>query len=748
MRAVLAAVLERHPLFCTAVAMAGCVAVADGSWGLACALAVFLGSVAFWAKGWRWGVAWLVCGWLSVGMFGWRNHHRDATATALLQAGSGRVSGTAQEDATGLGFAWATQVKLADGPQAGAVVYWQGDGPPPVAGSVIAAPGNFLPLPVTRNPGEFDHGNWLRRQGVAAVFQANEGKGTLTTPRLAAIGAKIRQAFRAAVTAGLADDSQAAMTIRAVVIGEMPPNADELVGAFRNSGTLHIFSVSGMHVAMVASIGWLVLRCLRVSRRGAVIGLLGLVFGYTWLTGNSPPAVRSAWMAAVFLGAFVFRRQPDLLNSLGLVLATALLWNGNLLFQPGVQLSYGVVAAIAVGTRWASHAVAWMARPELYLPPEMMSRWQRGWLEFRQKCAQSLAVSLAAFLGSTPLTAFHFGLITPISVVATMALIPLVFVLLAAALLAAALWPMAPRITRSINHGNGWVANACVSTASTLASIPGSSINLRRARDPMLLVYDLDYGAGAAVLSEGRAGAVLFDCGDGHSFQRRLTPSLRKLGISPDSVVLSHPDGHHLGGGAQVWAAFPIRQALLPVARSRSRTYQAWLSEAPAAGIQTVLAGQVANLPLPAGANLEILLAPDSENPSKLADDRVAIFRLHWRGWKILFLSDAGVGTELKLLESGRDLSADVIIAGHHNRDLSLGDAFLERVKPLAIIASNEPFPAPERLDAAQVRFWQARGIQVFDQAQTGGVTAVPTEDGALVLTGFVDHFTARLKHP
>ena len=745
MRAGLAAFLVRHPLFATAVAMAACVAAADHSILAACGLAGLLGGGGWWSGSWRRGLAWVVCGCLAVGIFGWRNHRREQTEAALLAAGSSPAAGRALENGAGPRNTWSAPVKLRSGPQAGAIVLWQGDGPAPVAGSVVSAVGKFLPLPVTRNPGEFDLGRWLRRQGVAAVFQANEGQGSVSTSRLAALGARIRQSFRAAVTAGLPDDSQAAMTIRAVVIGEQPPDADELIAAFRNSGTLHIFSVSGMHVAMVASIGWLVLRGFRVPRRAAIVALLVLVFGYTWLSGNSAPAVRSAWMAAVFLGAFVFRRRPDLLNSLGLVLFAALLWDGNLLFQPGVQLSYGVVAAIALGTSWASRYVAWLARPELYLPPELMSPWQRRWLEFRQKCAQTLAVSAAAFVGSTPLTVFHFGLLTPISMVATPALIPLVFVLLAAALLAAALSPLAPRAACWINQINGRVADATVATAAALASVPGGNFNLRHHSEPLLLIYDLDHGAGAGVFSEGSQGAVLFDCGDRYSFKRRVTPSLRNLGITPDAVVLSHPDGSHLGGGSQVWAAFPIRQALLPVARSRSVTYQSWLRDAPAAGIQTIAAGQLPSLPLPAGASLEILFAPDPKNPTKLADDRVAIFRLHWRGWKILFTSDAGVGTELKLLESGRDLSADVIIAGRHNRDLSLCDAFLNRVRPLAIIASNEPFPPEERLDPKQVAFWQRGGIRVFDQAQTGGVTLEPAESGELVLTGFVDHSTARL---
>ena len=747
MRAGLAAFSRRHPLFVTAVVMAVCVGATTQSFALAGLLALLCGGLGGWSGSWRRGLAWMVCGGLALGVFTWRNHRREHSEAVLLAAHYGVVEGCALENGKAQGPRWTAQVKLRGTPHAGAVVWWEGAGPAPVAGAVVAAEGQFLPLPVCRNPGEFDHGGWLRRQGVAVVFQANEGQGSVRTPWLAALGARVRLAFRNAVTAGLPEDSQAAMTIRAGVIGEVPPNADELIAAFRNSGTLHIFSVSGMHVAMVATIGWLVVRALRVPRRGAVAALLVLVFGYTWITGNSAPAVRSAWMAAVFLGAFVFRRRPDLLNSLGLALLAALLWDGNLLFQPGVQLSYGVVAAIAIGTGWASRYVKWMAQPELYLPPELMNPWQRRWLTLRQWCAQSLAVSLAAFIGSTPLTLYHFGLFTPISVVATLVLMPQVFVLLAAALLAAALAPLAPGAARFVNQGNARVADLCVSTAKALAAIPGGNFNLRHRREPLLLSYDLDYGGGAAVFTEGRAGAVLFDCGDRFAFKNRIAPSLRKLGICPDAVVLSHPDGGHLGGGTQVWAAFPIRQALLPVARARSLTYQAWVRDAPAAGIRTHAADPSLTLPMPAGASLETLFAPDPANPSKLADDRVAIYRLHWRGWRILFTSDAGVGTELKLLESGRDLGADVIIAGHHDRDLSLSDAFLARVKPLAIIVSNEPFPKEERLDPAQVRYWRSCGIQVFDQAQTGGVTLEPDADGTLVLTGFVDHSTARLSH-
>lgn len=728
----------RHPLFVAAVVAAACVMLADRQpwWGVMAA--VFFGVAGLLSAGWRRGLAWLVCGGVAVGVFVWRDRGRaDAEAGLTALTGAER-SARVLKDARGGEGSWVAPARLLDGAGAGTKVWWEGRGELPVAGSVVRATGNFGPLPEMRNPGEFDRGEWLRRQGVAAVFHTGWTDGSVETGDLAALGAKIRHGFRDAVTAGLEEDSQQAAVIRAVVIGEQPPDADALISAFRNSGTLHAFSVSGLHVAMVGSICWLILSWAGVPRRWAVVVLLPLIFGYSWITENSAPAVRSAWMAAVFLGAFVFRRKPDLLNALGAVLLAAMLWDGRLLFQPGVQLSYGVVAAIAVGTAWAAKSFAWMAVPELYLPMQLMSRWQERWLAFRRWLAQSLAVSLAAGVGSAPLTAYHFGLVTPVSVLAGLVLIPLVFVLLGAALLAAALHPIIPPLARGVNRLNGHVADGCVWAAKGFSAIPGGHFQVGRETRPMLLVYDLGYGAGAACFSGGDGSGVMIDCGDFYGFKQQLAPSLRRLGIEPDAVVLSHPDGGHLGGGSVVWEALPIRQALMPVSISRSPAFRSWMEGCPKAGIRTRLAVAGDWLAFPDGARLEILHAPDPLAKNALADERVAVFRLHWRGWKLLFTSDAGMGTELKMLDAGKDVSADVIIAGRHRRDLTLCDRFLDAARPQAIIASNSPFPLEERLPSGAVEYWKSRGIEVIDQRESGGVTVRVDDAGNLCIKGFL----------
>ena len=736
----------RHPLFVAALVAAGCVLAAERNLWLGLGLGLLFGLAGGFLKGWRTGLAWVFCGSVAVGIFTWRTGARNASERALMAAAGGEIQGRVLKDAKGKENFWKAPVVLVGGPHAGARVWWEGRGVVPVAGSRVKARGNFGPLPVRRNPGEFDQAAWLRNQGVAAVFQAGWVEGEVTTGYWPALGAKLRSGFRTAVADGLAEDSQEAVVIRAVVIGEQPPDADELVAAFRNSGTLHAFSVSGLHVAMVGSIGWILLRMAGVHRRWAVVILLPLIFGYSWLTGNSPPAVRSAWMAAVFLGAFVSRRRPDLLNALGAVLLVAMLWDGRLLFQPGVQLSYGVVAAIAVGAGWGTRLFSWIAKPELYLPEALMNRWQRAWLWLRRFVAQSLGVSLVAGIGSTPLTAVHFGLVTPVSVLAGVIFVPLVFVLLSASLLAVALYPVAPAATRLVNRANGYVANACVLTARGFAAVPGGHFQLRQDSGPFLLVYDLERGAGAACFVGGDSGAVLIDCAGRHDFKRRIAPSLRRLGVAPDSVVLSHPDGGHLGGGAAVWEILPIRQVLLPVERSRSPAYRSWVNDAPAAGISTRQAKMSESLPMPDGARLEVIHVSDPRSQHAIADDRVAIFRLHWRGWKLLFTSDAGLGTELDLLDAKIDVSADVIIAGRHAGDATLSDRFLDAVDPQSIVASHADFPPEEILKPEVVKYWRSRGIKVIHQGQAGGVTIRVDDSGNLRLEGFSDQSVMILK--
>lgn len=732
-------IAEQRLLLCAAVVAVMCVMVGDGFPLAGCALALLFGVAAgFWLGWWR-GLAFMLAGLVATLVLHVRKSATDHAQTILLEKSEARVVARLLEDARGGDRVWVAESRIVEGPARGTKVAWRGFGEKPVAGARVRAIGTFLPPESSRNPGEFDRAAWMERSGIAAEFHTRDALAQeLHTPPLAAWAGWFRQGFQAAIVHGLDGESHAAQVISAMVIGQRPADADEMITAFRNSGTLHVFSVSGLHVAMVGGIAWMCVSLLGVPRRHAVIILLPLMFGYAWLTGNGPPAVRSAWMAALFLGAFVFRRKPDLLNTLGAVLLAGMLWDGRMLFQTGVQLSYGVVAAIAVGMGPASWLFAWMAKKEMYLPEDERSSLRKMWDTSRAWVASSMSVSLAASLGSTPLTMLHFGLVTPVSLLANLVLLPLVFGILSLALLGAVLFPLVPSATALVNRANAVLAHASVIAAESFASIPGGHIITRRPEQPMLLVYDLSYGAMASILTDRRGDAVMLDCGGRGSFRHIVLPSLRAQGIEPHKVLLSHPDGAHMGGGYPVWRGLPVEMALMPVEEARSTALRAWKSDAVADGVRVNHAADVARIEGPDGAVWHRLNVPHAGSSPALADDRVVVWRLDWHGWRILFTSDCGFRVEQELLQSSADVRADVIIAGNHRNDMSLADDFLSAVRPQAIVAKNADYPPEERHSPHAIAGWKERGIRFVNMAEVGGVTLTLGDSGELIVSGFL----------
>ena len=237
---------------------------------------------------------------------------------------------------------------------------------------------------------------------------------------------------------------------------------------------------------------------------------------------------------------------------------------------------------------------------------------------------------------------------------------------------------------------------------------------------------------------------MLIDAGDRSGFRRAVLPSLRRLGIAPDAVVISPPDGGHFGAGGEVFDALPVRQVLLPVADSRSPALQSWLQGARTAGAAVLQANPRATLPVGDGAMLDVLLAPDLALARASADERVAVFLLRCNGWRVMLTNDAGAAAELALLRSGMDLGADVIVAGRNRRDHTLSPDFLDAVHPRAVVATHADFPEPERIPEDLVAELQRRGVPLFHQGQAGGVTLRFRQD-ALEINGFVNGQTIQL---
>ncbi|MFD2255571.1 ComEC/Rec2 family competence protein [Luteolibacter algae] len=677
----------------------------------------------------------------------WRDGVQARDEARFAKLGIATAEAVLLEDAVGSEGSWSATARLNGAGDRGEKVRWSGSGTPPPAGTFLKAAGEFHPFTEERNPGTLDRAKRLRNEGVVAIFRANGMRSEQWVGPISGWGARIKGTFRKGIVAGLDEDGSKAKLIRAVVLGEKSPDSVELMRNFRESGTLHVFTVSGLHVAMVGGMIWFLLKWIGLPLRWAVPVICAGMFGYVWLTGSGAAATRAAWMGTVFLGAFVFRRKADLLNSLGLVMLLMLVWDPRMIRMPGVQLSYGVVSAIGLGTVAARRFFSWIAEEEDLLPKSEMTWWQRKWLTLRQKLAGGLAVSLAASIGSAPLTIFHFGIVTPISVIATVVLVVQVHVMLAVALGSAMIYPIWDGGAKYLNTGNAVIATLCGKTAGMFASIPGAWASTDFPERDTLVIYDLDFGASAACFASTTRNAVLIDSGGNFNLRREIGSSLRRLGLEPDSVIFTHADSGHIAGIEPMLEMFPLKQVALGVERSGRSVAEEWAQADPADPV-VILPRTGDRIELGGNVRADVLLSPHDKTLGSLADDRVMVLMLHWHEWKLLWMSDAGRLSERELLGKKLDLKADLIISGLHESDLSLGSEFVAAVDPAAIVIARPAGSEMDRLRESQVTGWVQSGRLVIDQKSTGGLTISRTRTGGLLIEGYLDGSQIVLRDP
>ena len=271
-----------------------------------------------------------------------------------------------------------------------------------------------LPLPAT-NPDGFDYKAFLYRQGIHATLAARrEGDvrriGRATVPPLTQAASAVRGVVERRVRSHMSPDD-AALLLGMLLSERSRVNAD-LVDAFTRTGTVHILSVSGMHVAVVAALLLWLFRTLTVPKKAAHALCIPAIWLFALAAsggGSNPPAFRAALCATIFLLAPLLRRNAEPRHSLAFAALVLLIIDPLTLFDPGAQLSFATVGTILI---WGP------VLERLFYP------WEPGMrrpARFSRAVICALCIGIVAHLGSWPLAAFYFH---QFSVVAPLANIP------------------------------------------------------------------------------------------------------------------------------------------------------------------------------------------------------------------------------------------------------------------------------------------------------------------------------------
>jgi competence protein ComEC len=255
---------------------------------------------------------------------------------------------------------------------------------------------------------------------------------------------------------GIEDRPDLASVQAAMLLGERALLPEDQETAFMRSGVFHIFSISGLHVGVIALALLSALRLLRVPGPAARLLSLAVLGLYVQVTGGGAPAERAFLMVAFVVAGRVCRWPGNPLASLAAAALVTLVLDPRQLFGAGFQMSYGAVTAIVVlGAPLARRATeTWTPWADL---PEADWGWWRHAIRGRVRALLgTLAVTWAATLASTPSGIAYFGLLSPGSLAANLLVVPLASLALVAGFVAlvAGLAGLAPVVVL-MNHASG-----------------------------------------------------------------------------------------------------------------------------------------------------------------------------------------------------------------------------------------------------------------------------------------------------
>ena len=598
----------------------------------------------------------------------------------------------------------------------------------PQLGDEIRLTGIAEPIPPARNPGVFDMRAYLARRdvhhGIFARYAENgmildSSGGNLSILRLAA---KSRRWMQSTLTRGLDDSPDVGALICGMALGLRHETPNDIEEPFQQTGTLHLFAVAGLHVGIIAQLLWIVALLLRLPRTAAAALIIPCLFFYSAITGLHVSSVRAATMAAVLLGGIFFGRRVLALNSLAAAALLILAWDTNQLFASGFQLSFAVVGAILVLQGWIFRNLHRLGETDPFLPRSLVRRSRR----FFQRCyfwiARGVSVSAAAWTGSILLILWYFYLITPISLVANLTVVPIAFCILAVGMMSLLAAPFSSALSLIFNNANWSLSRIVLGLVHVFAQLPSGHVYVERPHWPtgaQAEITVLDAGAGAAVHLRASGEDWLFDTGSQRDFEGFVRDYLHSRGIDRlDGLLLSHGDSLHIGGANAVIDEFDPKGVIDNGAADRSRVHHALIVRLPRR--KFVTRGDVVSI---SGKIRARILWPAAGYKAKAADDQALVLQLVIGGkQRVLLVSDSGLETERLLRAQPNELRSDVLIKGQHYSGASGSPEFLDAVQPQLIIATSEDFPARERISDDWAQMVRARGITLFRQDETGAV--------------------------
>ncbi|MFT0861659.1 ComEC/Rec2 family competence protein [Ancylobacter sp. G4_0304] len=355
---------------------------------------------------------------------------------------------------------------------------------PPAIGSHVTLRATLSPPPGASWPGGFDFGRAAWFDGIGAtgfaLGKAQESAAPGPVPlslRLAAWLDARRNEIAARITASV--PGAAGGIAVALVTGLRDAVPEPIEESMRISGLSHVLSISGLHMALVATTVFFLVRALLalfpplalrypIKAWAAVPAALAATY-YLVLSGAEVPTQRSYVMTLLVLAGVIATRPALTLRTLALAALAVLVLTPWAILDPGAQMSFAATLALVAayqrfGDRLSRPAGAAVGGGIAGMPARYV--------------AALALTSLAAGLATAPYAAFHFHRLAPLSLIANLAATPLVsFIIMPAGLIGCLLMPFG--WDGAAWWAMGWGIDAMVAVSNAVAALPGADSGIR-----------------------------------------------------------------------------------------------------------------------------------------------------------------------------------------------------------------------------------------------------------------------------
>ena len=566
---------------------------------------------------------------------------------------------------------------------------------------------------------------------------------------LARLAEQVRNKYEEYMTQAM--PKQDAAAIFAMLFGGYQGIRPELLEAFTVTGIVHILSVSGSHITLMAGTANIVGRFLHMSPRATAALATGVILFYSLLAGAIPPVIRSALMGILTLLALTAGRERDAQHILGLVALGLLLYSPLWLFDISFQLSFGATAGL------------------LYLAPLLRERLRKKLPVF---VADSLAVTIGAQLSVLPIIAWYFNVLSLSSLLANLVIAPIVEWIIVAGLLAGLLASLIPMAGKVVFLLASVVLGLVYELSRWVAALPGSQIYMPtfswwggilyymelgwliidgehkkrlmpcvdmggKLRDSKgwqavfllgvlvvifccwqilgnnkeMQVHFIDVGQGdSALVITPHGRAFMVDTGGvregSYDIGSRVdVPYLLHYGVQKlDYIFLTHAHDDHAGGVKGILTKIPV--GAIGIGHEGAEDYLQAFGTGKIGKIKKLL------VPLQEGSSIELdgvridmLYSPESKKVQEshlqaTGNEFSNLIRVSYGEASFLFTGDLVAEQEQQVLANGTNVASTVLKVGHHGSRTSSSQEFLTAVNPgWAVISCgyNNSFGHPHK---------------------------------------------------